>query len=40
MFKEDLALNNLQELICHEIKPNLQTYEIDFQITFKFKNSS
>ena len=25
MYKEDLALNNLQGLICHETQPN-QTY--------------
>ena len=26
MYKEDLALNNLQRLICHKTQPN-QTYE-------------
>ena len=28
MYKEDLALNNLQKLICHKTKPkpNLNTY--------------
>ena len=25
MYKEDLALNNLQVLICHKTKPNLYT---------------
>ena len=26
MYKEDLALNNLQRLICHEIQPNQILY--------------
>ena len=26
MYKEDLALNNLQWLICHKIKPNQILY--------------
>ena len=25
MYKQDLALNNLQELICHKTKPTNQT---------------
>ena len=30
-YKEDLALDNPQELICHKTKPN-QTYRIRFSI--------
>ena len=26
IYKEDLALNNLQRLICHETKPNIYRY--------------
>ena len=26
MYKQDLALNNLQCLICHKTKPNIHTY--------------
>ena len=33
MYKEDLALNNLQWLICHKIKPN----QIIFNI-YMYKN--
>ena len=28
MYKEDLALNNQQWLICHEIQPNQNIYSI------------
>ena len=28
MYKEDLALNNLQKLICHKTKPNQITNDI------------
>ena len=30
MYKEDLALNNLQRLICHKTQTNKQTW---FQVT-------
>ena len=28
MYKEDLALNNLQWLICHKTKPNIKKCEV------------
>ena len=28
MYKEDLALNNLQWLICHKTKPNKHSYMV------------
>ena len=28
-YKEDLALNNLQGLICHRTKPNLDLYQVN-----------
>ena len=28
MYKEDLASNNLQWLICHKTKPNLNRFDV------------
>ena len=38
MYKEDLALNNLQELICHEIKPD-ETINITTSLCFGNKKA-
>ena len=32
MYKEDLALNNLQGLICHKIQPNQIIYIINIYL--------
>ena len=43
MYKEDLALNNLQWLICHKIKPNQtmnysKASSLDLAITPRLEN--
>ena len=35
MYKQDLTLNNLQWLICHETKPKTHTHNIN-ESTYKF----
>ena len=35
MYKEDLALNNLQWLICHKTKPNILEYFDNLFVAFK-----
>ena len=34
MYKEDLALNNLQRLICHQIQPNQSIF---FHVSYSLK---
>ena len=39
MYKQDLALNNLQTLICHKTKPN-RPYQLRCFFVFQFKKFS
>ena len=34
MYKEDLAFNNLQWLICHQTKPNSDNLHTSFKYSF------
>ena len=40
MYKEDLALNNLQGLICHETKQNLKSVIKQNQNNLYYKKNS
>ena len=37
MYKDDVALNNLQWLICHETRPNKQTYNLKLLFGYNLK---